>query len=67
MFIAVCLQQLDPEFDKSKLHLFPTPQARMEKMIITVQGLITSDDELVSTVNGLETLVLLGAFHINAG
>ncbi|KAK0102442.1 hypothetical protein ONS95_006061 [Cadophora gregata] len=67
MFIAVCLQQLDPEFDKSKLHLFPTVEARMEKMIITVQGLITSDDELVSTVNGLETLVLLGAFHINAG
>lgn len=39
----------------------------MEKMIVTVQGLVASDDELVSTLNGLETLVLLGAFHINAG
>ncbi|KAL2071562.1 hypothetical protein VTL71DRAFT_12797 [Oculimacula yallundae] len=67
MFIAMCLQQLDPQFDKSRLHLLPTPQARMEKIIHTVQGLVTSDDELVSTLNGLETLVSLGAFHINAG
>ncbi|KAG4436746.1 hypothetical protein IFR05_007764 [Cadophora sp. M221] len=67
MYIAVCLQQLDPTFDKSRLHLFPSPEARMEKMIVTVQGLVASDDELVSTLNGLETLVLLGAFHINAG
>ncbi|CZS96070.1 uncharacterized protein RAG0_05527 [Rhynchosporium agropyri] len=67
MFLAVCLQQLDPQFDRSKLHLLPTPTARMEKMIVTVQGLVASDDELVSTLHGIETLVLLGAFHINAG
>ncbi len=67
LFIAVCIQQLDPEFDTSKLHLFPSPEARMQKMITTVQGLVTSDDELVSNINGLETLVLLGVFHINAG
>lgn len=46
MYIAVCLQQLDPEFDRSKIHLFPSLEARMEKMIVTVQGLVTSDDEV---------------------
>ncbi|KAJ5054278.1 uncharacterized protein L3040_000556 [Drepanopeziza brunnea f. sp. 'multigermtubi'] len=39
----------------------------MEKMIVTVQGLVTSDDEIVSTLHGLEALLLLGVFHINAG
>lgn len=67
MFIAVCLQQLDPELDSSRLHLPCTPEARIEKIIITIQGLVTSDDELVATLHGLECLILMGMFHINAG
>ncbi|KUJ18076.1 uncharacterized protein LY89DRAFT_696498 [Mollisia scopiformis] len=39
----------------------------MDKCVNVVQALITSDDELVSTVIGLECLVLQGIFHINAG
>lgn len=67
LYIAVCLQQLDPEFDTSQLKLYPTVAARMEKCINVVAALITSDDELVSTVIGLECLVLQGVYHINAG
>lgn len=67
LHIAVCLQQLDPDFDTSQLRLYPTVEARMDKCVNVVQALITSDDELVSTVSGLECLVLQGVFHINAG
>lgn len=67
LLIAVCLQQLDPDFDTSQLRLYPTVEARMDKCINVVQALITSDDELASTVVGLECLVLQGVFHINAG
>ncbi len=39
----------------------------MDKFLSTVQTLITSDDELVSTMEGLECLVLQGVYYINAG
>lgn len=61
------MQQLDPEFDTSQLRIYPTVEARMEKCVNVVQALITSDDELVSTITGLECLLLQGIFHINAG
>ncbi|KAE8452751.1 hypothetical protein EG329_013023 [Mollisiaceae sp. DMI_Dod_QoI] len=67
LYIAVCLQQLDQGFDTSQLRLYPTVEARMDKCINVVQALITSDDELTSTVVGLECLILQGVFHINAG
>lgn len=67
LYIAVCMQQLDPDFDTSQLRIYPTVEARMEKCVNVVQALITSDDELVSTVVGLECLLLQGVFHINAG
>lgn len=67
LYLAVCLQQLDPDFDSNQLHLYPTPEARMERYITTVQALVTSDDEMVSTMDGLECLSLLGLYQINAG
>lgn len=67
LYIAVCLQQLDPDFDTSQLRIYPTVEARMERCVNVVQALVTSDDELVSTVVGLECLLLQGIFHINAG
>lgn len=67
LFIAVCVQQLDPSFDTSRLHLLPTVDARIDKYMTTVQSLVTSDDEMVSTTEGLECLILQGLYHINAG
>jgi len=67
LYLAVCLQQLDQNFDTSRLQMYPSVDARMERYISVVQSLVTSDDELVSSVEGLECLVLLGLFHINAG
>jgi len=67
LYIAVCVQQLDPDFDASRLHLLPSIDARLDKYMTTVQSLVTSDDEMVSTIEGLECLVLQGLYHINAG
>ena len=67
LYLAVCLQQPNPDFDTKQLHLLPSVEARVERYLTTVSGLITSDDELVSTMEGLECLILQGIYHINAG
>ncbi|QSZ33007.1 hypothetical protein DSL72_002592 [Monilinia vaccinii-corymbosi] len=67
LYIAVCLQQVPHGFDASKLGFTTTIEARVDKIISTVSGLVTSDDELVASVQGLECLILQGLFHMNAG
>lgn len=67
MYLAVCLQQLDPTFDTSRLHLYPSVESRIEKYIATVTALIISDDELVTSMEGLECLSLQGIYYINSG
>lgn len=67
LYLALCLEQLPPNFDRTLVH-FPTSiKARVDRYISTVQILITSDDDLVSTVEGIECLILQGVFHINEG
>jgi hypothetical protein len=66
LYLAVCMQQLPGDFDISRLEM-GSIDARMDKYMSTVQSLITSDDELVSTIEGLECLTLQGAYHINGG
>ncbi|KAM3074304.1 hypothetical protein ACMFMF_006320 [Clarireedia jacksonii] len=61
------LLQLPHGFDTSELHFSTSVEARVDKIISTVSGLVTSDDEIVSTINGLECLTLQGLFHTNAG
>jgi len=67
LYLAVCSQQLPGGFDTSKLQLGPSLDQRIEKYMSTVQSLITSDDEVVSTIEGLECLLLQGIYHINCG
>lgn len=66
LHIAISMQQLPRHFDPSRLGI-KSIEARIDKLISTVQSLITSDDELVGTVEGLRCLVLQGVFHINQG
>ncbi|EPE27262.1 Zn2/Cys6 DNA-binding protein [Glarea lozoyensis ATCC 20868] len=67
MYLVICLQQLDPDLDKSRLHLLPTIESRMERWMSTIQALVTSDDELITTMEGLECLTLQGVYHMNCG
>ncbi|RAL61369.1 hypothetical protein DID88_009503 [Monilinia fructigena] len=67
LYIAVCLQQVPHGYDASKLGFSTSIEARVDKIISTVSGLVTSDDELVASTQGLECLILQGLFHMNAG
>ena len=67
LYISVCLQQLPPTFDTNLLHFPMSVESRIDRYISTVQTLITSDDELVSMIEGIECLILQGIFHINGG
>jgi hypothetical protein len=60
------LQQLPRGFDAGRLHM-GSLEARMDKYMSTVQSLITADDELLSSMEGLEILLLIGVYHINGG
>lgn len=64
--ISVMLQQLPPHFDQTRLHIGNTA-TRMDKIMSNVQTLITADDELVSSMEGLDCLVLQGVHHMNNG
>jgi hypothetical protein len=54
LYLAVCVQQLDPDFDIGRLHLYPSVDVRVAKYLSTIQTLITSDDELVSSLEGVQ-------------
>lgn len=67
LYIVVALQQLDPEFDRGRLQVSPSIETRIERILSSVNALVTSDDELVTTIDGLECLLLQGMYFINAG
>ncbi|KAM0131448.1 hypothetical protein ACHAO1_007359 [Botrytis cinerea] len=67
IYVAVCLQQLPHGYDASQLGITNSIELRIDKIVSTVSGLVTSDDELVASVQGLECLLLQGLFHMNAG
>jgi hypothetical protein len=69
LYIAVCLQQLPPEFDTSKLQMCERASILnvAEDYTTTVASLVTTDDTLSSTMPGLECLILQSLFHMNAG
>ena len=64
--LAVCMQQLPGKFDVARLGM-GSIDARMDRYLSTVQSLVTSDDELVSTIEGLECLTIQGVYHMNGG
>lgn len=67
LLVTTSIQQLPPDFDYSELHLPFPPQELMEKQLSQTSALVTSNDELVGTLEGLECLVLQGVCWSNAG
>lgn len=70
LFLTVCLQQMPADFDSNKLQLTSVSgsiDAHVEKYLATVSALLTSDDEIISSIEGLECLILQGLYHTNAG
>jgi hypothetical protein len=65
--IALSIHQLPHEFDRSRLQMREDPTDLMERYIVTVNKLITSDDEIAATLDGIECMMLEGKYHINMG
>ena len=65
--IAIGVQQMSPDFNWEQLHLKDDPQDLMERYITTIGQLITSDDEIAASLEGIECMVLEGKYHANMG
>ncbi|KAH0493453.1 hypothetical protein TgHK011_000121 [Trichoderma gracile] len=67
MCIMICLQQLPQTIDVSQLGL-PSPRNEyMQSLTSTIISLVTSDDEVIATQEGLECLLLLNIYFVNSG
>ncbi|KAG9235121.1 hypothetical protein BJ875DRAFT_459841 [Amylocarpus encephaloides] len=66
LYLTICLQQVGLE-EAAKLNLLPSVELRVERYMSTITALVTSDDELLTSMEGLECLILQGVYHINAG
>ena len=67
LLITTSIQQLPADFDYSEISLPFPPQELMEKQLSQTSAMVTSNDELVGTLEGLECLVLQGVCWSNAG
>ena len=65
--VALCIQQLPPNIDPRFLQTKVPLQELMEKIITFVTAIVTSDDELIGSTEGVECLILQGVYQINAG
>ncbi|KAF2739705.1 hypothetical protein EJ04DRAFT_548998 [Polyplosphaeria fusca] len=65
LHLAICICTLPPEFNVSRLFEIWNLEATMQHYVTSVTSLVTSSDEQMSTLPGLETLLLLAAYHIN--
>ncbi|PVI05078.1 hypothetical protein DM02DRAFT_517299 [Periconia macrospinosa] len=65
LHLAVCMSSLPPDFDTSRLKQTWNLETTMENYVKNVSSLITCSDELLSTLPGLETLLLYAHYHMN--
>ncbi|KAJ5367893.1 uncharacterized protein N7496_007653 [Penicillium cataractarum] len=65
--LAVCMQQLSPSFDERILGLRSPIVQTMVNILSLVSDLVTCNDDLAGTPEGLECLILQGIWHANAG
>lgn len=69
LYVAICIQQLPPEFDSSQLQMCEKtdPMDIAETYASTVASLITTNDTLSTTIPGFQCLILQSLFHKFAG
>lgn len=67
LWVVIALQQLPRESDLNSLELLHHPSKLIAKCVNTVTRSISSDETLVSSLDGLECLVLQGIFYNNDG
>ncbi|KAL7942782.1 hypothetical protein V8C42DRAFT_347285 [Trichoderma barbatum] len=67
MCIVVCLQQLPQHVDITKLRLSSLRTEYMESLTSVIISMVTSDDEIIATPQGLECLLLISIYFVNSG
>jgi hypothetical protein len=65
--LAICIQQLAPELDMSKLQIKSPPRELMGSIVDFLTRNVTSDDEITGRIEGVECLALQGVYEVNAG
>ncbi|KAM0347408.1 hypothetical protein ACHAPU_004929 [Fusarium lateritium] len=65
--LAVCLQQMPPFFDGNSLGLSKSLRETMEEWVDVTGRLVTSDDDFVGCLEGLECLILQSFYQSDAG
>jgi len=56
LVVALCLQQLPKDYDANRLQFVDSLKDRKEKIVDTIAN-ITSDDELIGSLEGIECLM----------
>ncbi|KAI9841201.1 MAG: hypothetical protein M1837_000928 [Sclerophora amabilis] len=65
--LAVSAQQLPPGFDLEQFRLNHPPAKLFEHYVATVEDLVSKDDHLASTIEGIEVMILQANFYLNWG
>ncbi|KAI9037528.1 uncharacterized protein KD926_000248 [Aspergillus affinis] len=65
--IATVLQYLDPESHGQLREMSESPRAMMSRLADTAISLVTTHDELLGTVEGLEAVMMEGIYQANCG
>lgn len=65
--VAICIQQLPPDFDQGKLETKSANRQRLNSIMEFLIQNVTSDDEIAATIEGVECLTLQGIYEVNAG
>lgn len=64
LHLAVCIRSLPPEFDTRRLSHARSLDETMETYVSSVNSFISTSDEVLCTLPGLETLLLLTIYHV---
>lgn len=65
--VAICIQQLAPAIDMSKLKMRLPPSKVMGSILDLIIRNVTSDDDITGSIEGVECLALQGVYEVNAG
>lgn len=64
---ALCIQQLDPSFDKSSLNLGRDVKDAMKEYHRLASDMVTCHDDLLDSLEGIECLVCEAVYLVNQG
>ena len=64
---ALCIQQLDPSFDRSRLGLGKDPKEATKEYYSLVSTMVTCHDDLLDSLEGIECLMCEAVYLVNDG